>query len=92
MDEYLKETHMLNYSHPAIQKLIHDKHWNEINKFERIQSIYNYVRDDILPFLTVGYIKKGEKCLFKGVFLPFKIVVWEASYEIFFIFLLSSLG
>ena len=46
----------------------------------------------ILPFLTVGYIKKGEKCLFKGVFLPFKIVVWEASYEIFFIFLLSSLG
>ena len=48
MDEYLKETHMLNYSHPAIQKLIHDKHWNEINKFERIQSIYNYVRDDIL--------------------------------------------
>ena len=46
----------------------------------------------IIPFLTVGYIKKGEKCLFKGVFLPFKIVVWEASYEIFFIFLLSSLG
>ena len=24
----------------------------------------------IIPFLTVGYIKKGEKCLFKGVFLP----------------------
>ena len=48
MDAYLKETHMLDYSHPAIQKLIHDKHWNEINKFERIQAIYNYVRDDIL--------------------------------------------
>ena len=46
----------------------------------------------IFPFLTVGYIKKGEKCLFKGVFLPFKIVVWEASYEIFLIFLLRSLG
>ena len=45
-----------------------------------------------IPFLTVGYIKKGEKCLFKGVFLPFKIVVWEASYEIFLIFLLRSLG
>ena len=47
---------------------------------------------DIIPFLTVGYIKKGEKRLFKGVFLPFKIVVWEASYEIFLIFLLRSLG
>ena len=50
------------------------------------------IDENITPFLTVGYIKKGEKCLFKGVFLPFKIVVWEASYEIFLIFLLSSLG
>ena len=49
-------------------------------------------RIDIILFLTVGYVKKGEKCLFKGVFLPFKIVVWEASYEIFLIFLLRSLG
>ena len=40
MMEYLKETQMLDYSHPTIQKLIHEKHWNEINKFERIQSIY----------------------------------------------------
>ena len=48
MMEYLKETQMLDYSHPTIQKLIHEKHWNEINKFERIQSIYNNVRDDIL--------------------------------------------
>ena len=46
----------------------------------------------IVPFLTVRYVKKGEKCLFKGIFLPFKIVVWEASYEIFLIFLLRSLG
>lgn len=48
--------------------------------------------ENIILFLTVGYVKKGEKCLFKGVFLPFKIVVWEASYEIFLIFLLRSLG
>lgn len=48
MMEYLKETHMLDYSHPTIQKLIHDKHWKEMNEFNRIQSIYNYVRDEIL--------------------------------------------
>ena len=47
MMEYLKETHMLDYSHPTIQKLIHDKHWKEMNEFKRIQSIYNYVRDEI---------------------------------------------
>ena len=65
--------------------------------------VYSGIKNDFLhavemdsiaqdPFLTVRYIKKGEKCLFKGVFLPFKIVVWEASYEIFLIFLLRSLG
>ena len=56
------------------------------------ERLHDEVIGFIIPFLTVGYIKKGEKCLFKGVFLPFKIVVWEASYEIFLIFLLSSLG
>lgn len=48
MLEYLKETHMLDYSHPTIQKLIHDKQWKQMNEFNRIQAIYNYVRDDIL--------------------------------------------
>ena len=60
--------------------------WESISHFFYVK---NYV---IILFLTVGYVKKGEKCLFKGVFLPFKIVVWEASYEIFLIFLLRSLG
>ena len=59
---------------------------------ERNNFAKGKVSTHIFPFLTVGYIKKGEKCLFKGVFLPFKIVVWEASYEIFLIFLFSSLG
>ena len=40
MMEYLKETQMLDYSHPNIQKLIHDKQWKEMNEFNRIQSIY----------------------------------------------------
>nr|WP_295254113.1 transglutaminase family protein [uncultured Catenibacterium sp.] len=48
MLEYLKETHMLDYSHPTIQKLIHEKQWKEMNEFDRIQGIYNYVRDEIL--------------------------------------------
>lgn len=38
--KYLKETHMLDYSHPTIQKLIHDKQWKGMNEFNRIQSIY----------------------------------------------------
>ena len=59
---------------------------------EYLKTMVTLENNVIILFLTVGYVKKGEKCLFKGVFLPFKIVVWEASYEIFLIFLLRSLG
>ena len=48
MDKYLEETRMLNYSHPSIQKLIEEKKWKELREFERIRSIYQYVRDEIL--------------------------------------------
>lgn len=37
--EYLKETHMLDYSHPTIRKLIHDKQWKGMNLTEYNQSI-----------------------------------------------------
>ena len=67
-------------------------HLEEFNKKGVSGFVVKRRNDTVPPFLTVGYIKKGEKCLFKGVFLPFKIVVWEASYEIFLIFLLRSLG
>ena len=47
-DKYLKETAMLNYSHPTIQKLINKKGWRDQPEFERLKAIYNYVRDEIL--------------------------------------------
>ena len=34
MNQYLKETPMLNFSNPNIQKLIKMKHWKEQNKFK----------------------------------------------------------
>lgn len=48
MDIYLKETEMLNYSNPQIQKIILDRNWNSLSEFERTKAIYNYVRDEIL--------------------------------------------
>ena len=47
MDQYLKETKMLDFSNPSIQKLIDMKHWKEENKFDCLKDIYNFVRDDI---------------------------------------------
>ena len=47
-DKYLRETGMLDYSHPAIQTLIREKGWREMPEFDRLKGIYNYVRDEIL--------------------------------------------
>lgn len=48
MKEYLEETSMLNYSSPIIQEVIVNYGWNELDEFNKIKSIYNYVRDEIL--------------------------------------------
>lgn len=39
---------MVDFSNPAIQKLIQNMKWKEMGEFERIKAIYNYVRDDFL--------------------------------------------
>lgn len=48
MEKYLKETKMLDYSSKNIQQLIQERNWNDIEEFERLKSIYNFVRDEIL--------------------------------------------
>ncbi len=47
MNNYLKETGLLNYNDNSIQSLIHNKGWKNLSEKDRILSIYNYVRDDI---------------------------------------------
>ena len=39
---------MLNFSAPMIQDLIERHGWRALGEFERIKTIYNYVRDEIL--------------------------------------------
>lgn len=48
LDKYLSETKMLDYSNPDIQKLIKERKWKSLEEFERLKSIYNYIRDEIL--------------------------------------------
>ena len=48
LEKYLRETRMLDYSNSSIQELIRSRGWREIEDFERIKSIYNFVRDEIL--------------------------------------------
>lgn len=39
---------MLDYDNYMIQELIRKRGWRELPEFERILSIYNYIRDEIL--------------------------------------------
>lgn len=48
MKKYLRETKMLDYSSKNIQQLIRERNWNDIEEFERLKSIYTFVRDEIL--------------------------------------------
>ena len=48
MERYLKETPMLNFSDVNIQHLISDRGWKDIDIYNRIKQIYNFVRDEIL--------------------------------------------
>ncbi len=48
MDRYLLETRMLDYSNHRIQALVNEKKWGELDEFNRIKAVYNYVRDEIL--------------------------------------------
>lgn len=47
MNMYLQETQMLNFSHRTIQELVTKKKWGNNEEFQKIQKIYNFVRDDI---------------------------------------------
>ncbi|MCL2697266.1 MAG: transglutaminase-like domain-containing protein [Oscillospiraceae bacterium] len=49
MENLLKETELLNYNDPQIQKLISGRGWRDLSEKESVLAIYNYVRDEI-PF------------------------------------------
>lgn len=48
MDQYIKESQMLDYADASIQNLIQTRGWKELADFHRIKAIYNFVRDEIM--------------------------------------------
>lgn len=47
MNNYLKETKLLNYNDVSIQKLVEERQWKQLDKIARIKVIYDFVRDEI---------------------------------------------
>lgn len=76
IDKYLKETCMLDYSNPEIQELIQKKKWKELDEFERIKAIYNFVRDDIL----FGYNEDDAICASKVLLMAMANVIQKEPY------------
>ena len=66
-DKYLRETRMVDFSNPAIQKLIQNMKWKEMGEFERIKAIYNYVRDDVLFGYNIDDGISASKVLADGL-------------------------
>ena len=64
--KYLKETKMLDYSSKNIQRLIQERNWNDIEVFERLKSIYNFVRDEILFGYNIDNNISASKVLADG--------------------------
>lgn len=46
-NRYLKETELLDYSNDLIQTLINKRNWDNLDDFNKIKAIYNFVRDEI---------------------------------------------
>ncbi|MDE7083600.1 MAG: transglutaminase-like domain-containing protein [Clostridia bacterium] len=53
MKNYLKDTALLNYREQSIVNLIDSQNWNNLNEFDKIGAIYDYVQNVIL----LGYNK-----------------------------------
>lgn len=47
MNRYLKETKLLDYSTSSIQRLIKEQGWHNQPTKDKIENIYNFIRDDI---------------------------------------------
>ena len=48
MEEYLRETPLLDFSVSSIQQLIKSRNWKSLDPYLRIRRIYDFVRDEIL--------------------------------------------
>ncbi|MBP2623044.1 transglutaminase-like domain-containing protein [Streptococcus oricebi] len=66
MQQYLLETPMLDFSATSIQKLINDRQWKMLDEYNRIQQIYNFVRDEILFGYNVDDSISASKVLADG--------------------------
>lgn len=48
MEQYLKETPLLNFNSPPLVQLVSSRGWRTLPEYERIAQIYNFVQNEII--------------------------------------------
>ena len=66
MNKYLKETKLLDYNNKNIQELIKKRNWKFLDDYQKIEKIYNFVRDEINFGYNVSDDIPASKILFDG--------------------------
>lgn len=64
--KYLKNTQMLNYEAESIQKLIRNRKWMELDEYQRIGAVYDFVRNEILFGYNSSDLLNAEEVLRDG--------------------------
>lgn len=47
MENYLRETKILDYSNAALQNLLEQKGWKSLDTVTKVKAIYNFVKDEV---------------------------------------------
>lgn len=64
--KYLEKTKMLNYESESIQSLIKNRKWLELDDYNKIGAIYDFVRNDILFGYNSSDLLTAEEVLIDG--------------------------
>lgn len=65
--QYLKETPLLDLNSKSIQALINKRGWKSLDEVNKVKSIYNFVKDEILFGYNVDDNIKASKVLKDGI-------------------------
>ncbi len=65
-EKYLEETQMVNYRADSIQKLVEKRGWKELDEFERIGAVYDFVRNEIHFGYNTSDLLNAEEVLRDG--------------------------
>lgn len=66
MNDYLKETQMLDFNSEELQKLITSRCWDKLDTQKKLQAVYSYVQNEVLFGYNCSDLLKASEVLRDG--------------------------